>query len=95
MESSVSSRSRSLGDGLLVQHWDGKLVAVIVSGLDGDGAAALSSIKQVGGITIAQLPETAAKPDMPEGAIESGYIDFVRSPEGIAQELVRIAHAPP
>ena len=57
----------------LVQHWDGKLVAVIVSGLDGDGAAALSSIKQVGGITIAQAPETALKPNMPESAIESGY----------------------
>ena len=79
----------------LAQHWDGKLVAVIVSGLDGDGAAALSSIKQVGGITIAQSPETALKPDMPESAIESGYIDFVFSPEEIAQELVRIAHAPP
>jgi two-component system, chemotaxis family, protein-glutamate methylesterase/glutaminase len=79
----------------LAQHWDGKLVAVIVSGLDGDGAAALSSIKQVGGMTIAQAPETALKPDMPESAIESGYIDFVLSPEEIAQELVRIAHAPP
>ena len=77
----------------LVRHWDGKLVAVIVSGLDGDGAAALSSIKQVGGITIAQSPETAKEPDMPESAIESGNIDFVGSPEGIAEELVRIAHA--
>jgi chemotaxis response regulator CheB len=79
----------------LVEHWDGKIVAVIVSGLDGDGAAALSSIKQVGGITIAQAPETAVNPDMPESAIESGYIDFVLSPEDIAQELARIAHAPP
>jgi two-component system chemotaxis response regulator CheB len=79
----------------LVQHWDGKIVAVIVSGLDGDGADALSSIKKVGGITIAQSPETALKPDMPESAIESGYIDFVLSPEDIAQELVRIAHTPP
>jgi two-component system chemotaxis response regulator CheB len=79
----------------LAQHWEGKLVAVIVSGLDGDGAAALSRIKQVGGITIAQSPETAVKPDMPESAIESGHIDFVLSPEDIAQELVRIAHASP
>jgi chemotaxis response regulator CheB len=78
----------------LVQHWGGKIVAVIVSGLDGDGAAALSSIKQVGGITIAQSPQTAVEPDMPESAIESGYIDFVLSPEEIAQELVRIAQVP-
>ena len=34
----------------LTRYWDGKLVAVIVSGYDGDGAAALCGIKQVGGI---------------------------------------------
>jgi chemotaxis response regulator CheB len=77
----------------LTQNWDGKLVAVIVSGFDGDGAAALCGIQQVGGITIAQKPETAGQPDMPESAIESGCIDFVLSPEEIAKEIVRIAHA--
>jgi two-component system chemotaxis response regulator CheB len=77
----------------LTEHWDGKLIAVIVSGYDGDGAAALCGIKDVGGITIAQKPETAKQPDMPESAIESGCIDFVLSPEDIAQQIVRIAHA--
>lgn len=77
----------------LTQNWDGKLVAVIVSGYDGDGAAALCGIQQVGGITIAQKPDTAGQPDMPESAIESGCIDFILSPEGIAQEIVRIARA--
>lgn len=33
----------------LTEHWDGKLIAVIVSGYDGDGAAALCGIKKVGG----------------------------------------------
>lgn len=75
----------------LTQHWNGKLVAVIVSGYDGDGAAALCGIKEVGGITIAQKPDTAEQPDMPESAIESGCIDYILSPENIAQELVRIA----
>jgi chemotaxis response regulator CheB len=77
----------------LVQHWDGKLIAVIVSGYDGDGAEALCSIKEVGGITIAQKPETAAHPDMPESAISSGCIDFILSPEDIAKEIRRIAQA--
>ena len=76
----------------LTQHWAGKLIAVIVSGYDGDGAAALCGIKEVGGITIAQKPETAGKPDMPGSAIASGCIDFVLSPEDIAKEIVRIAH---
>jgi chemotaxis response regulator CheB len=75
----------------LTQHWDGKLVAVIVSGYDGDGAAALCGIQQVGGITIAQKPDTAGQPDMPESAIESGCIDYVLSPEDIAQKIVKIA----
>jgi len=76
----------------LTEHWDGKLIAVIVSGYDGDGAAALCGIKEVGGITIAQRPDTAKQPDMPESAIESGCIDYILSPEEIATEIARIAH---
>ncbi len=75
----------------LTKHWDGKLIAVIVSGYDGDGAAALCGIKEVGGVTIAQKPDTAVQPDMPESAIASGCIDFILSPEDIAKEIVRIA----
>ncbi|MDZ4254408.1 MAG: chemotaxis protein CheB [Sulfuritalea sp.] len=75
----------------LTECWDGKLIAVIVSGYDGDGAAALCGIKDVGGITIAQRLDTAKQPDMPESAIASGCIDFVLSPEDIAREIVRVA----
>ena len=75
----------------LTQYWDGKLIAVIVSGYDGDGAAALCGIKEVGGITIAQQLSTAKQPDMPESAIDSGCVDFILSPEKIADEIVRIS----
>jgi len=74
----------------LTKHWDGILIAVIVSGYDGDGAEALCGIKNAGGITIAQKPETAAQPDMPESAIASGCIDYILSPEDIAKEIKRI-----
>jgi two-component system, chemotaxis family, protein-glutamate methylesterase/glutaminase len=77
----------------LAENWDGQLIAVIVSGFDGDGAEALQDIKEVCGITFAQKPESAIQPDMPETAIASGYIDFILSPENIAKEIVRIAHA--
>lgn len=77
----------------LTRNWDGRLIAVIVSGFDGDGAAALCGIKEVGGITIAQKPETAGQPDMPESAIASGCIDFILSPEDIAKQIVIIARA--
>ena len=62
------------------ENWNGKLVAVIVSGFDGDGADALCAIREVGGVTIAQKLETAEQPDMPESAIASGCVDFVLSP---------------
>jgi len=75
----------------LTRYWDGKLIAIIVSGYDGDGSAALCGIQEIGGITIAQKLSTAKQPDMPESAIESGCIDFVLSPEDIAKEIVRIA----
>ena len=76
----------------MAENWDGKLIAVIVSGFDGDGADALSDIKEAGGITIAQKPETAAQPDMPESAIDSGCIDFILAPEMIAEQIIKIAH---
>jgi two-component system chemotaxis response regulator CheB len=77
----------------LTQHWDGQLIAVILSGYDGDGAAALCGIKEVGGITMAQKIDTAGQPDMPLSAIASGCIDFILSVENIAKEIERIVHA--
>jgi chemotaxis response regulator CheB len=77
----------------LAAHWDGTSIAVIVSGYDSDGAAALRSIKEVGGITIAQKLDTASHPEMPKSAIASGWIDRVLSPEDIAGEIMRIAKA--
>jgi two-component system, chemotaxis family, protein-glutamate methylesterase/glutaminase len=75
----------------LTRNWDGKLIAVIVSGYDGDGAAAMRGIKDVGGVTIAQKLDTAKEPDMPESAIATGYIDFILSPEDIAMKIKWIA----
>jgi two-component system chemotaxis response regulator CheB len=75
----------------LTEHWDGKLIAVIVSGYDGDGAEALCGIREVGGTTIAQTLDTAQQPDMPQSAIDSGCIDYILSPEAIADAIVRIA----
>ncbi len=75
----------------LTQNWDGQIIAVIVSGYDGDGAAALCGIREIGGITIAQKPNTAGVPDMPESAIDTGCIDFILSPENIAAQIRKIA----
>ncbi len=74
----------------LTQHWHGRLIAVIVSGYDGDGAEALCAIRDVGGVTIAQRLDTAGQPDMPASAIDTGCIDYVLSPEDIGAAILRI-----
>src|SRR5262252_9124557 len=40
-------------------------VAVVLSGVDADGAAALRAFRQHGGIVIAQEPDSAERPGMP------------------------------
>lgn len=76
----------------LARHWHGKLIAVIVSGFDGDGADALCEIRDVGGTTIAQQLDTAQSPDMPESAIASGCVDFIVTPEHIGRKIAEILH---
>ena len=77
----------------LIACWHGKVIAVIVSGYDGDGAAALCGIQDAGGMTIAQRPDTATQPDMPQSAMASGCVDFVLSPEDIGRKILEIARA--
>jgi two-component system, chemotaxis family, protein-glutamate methylesterase/glutaminase len=77
----------------LASFWGGKLIAIIVSGYDSDGAAALCEIKAVGGITIAQTDETAQVPSMPQEAVASGCIDLVLAPWQMGAEIARIIHS--
>jgi len=66
-------------------------IAVILSGLDKDGAAALKTFKENGGITIAQSSESAEHPEMRQAGITTGSVDYVLAPEAIAKRLEAIA----
>lgn len=66
-------------------------IAVILSGLDEDGAAALKAFKERGGITIVQEPQTAERQEMPLAAIDTGFVDHVLPPPAIAGQLEKIA----
>src|ERR1035438_5428208 len=67
-----------------------RAIAVILSGFDSDGAAALKSIKEAGGLVFAQEFQTARQPDMPQNAVKTGCVDRLLSPTGIAAQLRRI-----
>lgn len=58
-------------------------VGVILSGANGDGARGLKAIKDRGGLAIAQKPETAAHPTMPQEAIRVAQPQQVLSLEEI------------
>ena len=67
-----------------------RAIAVILSGLDGDGAEALKEIKAGGGIVFAQKFDTAKQSSMPISAVQTGYVDAILSPEDIAVRLREI-----
>ena len=84
----------------LARFWDGLLIVVIVSGLDGDGAEALGEIKKAGGIVMVQTPDSAGWSDMPESAIRTGTVDYILPVESIAMNIIKIvsermSNAPP
>ena len=67
-------------------------VGVVLSGALNDGTLGLQVIKSYGGLTFAQDESTAEFDSMPKSAIDSGAVDFVLSPEGIAEKLIAINH---
>ncbi len=62
-------------------------IGVVLSGTGSDGTAGLEDIKNHGGFTFAQDPETASYYAMPQHAIDAGIIDFILAPDKIAGKL--------
>lgn len=77
----------------LASVYKNNAIGVILSGTATDGTLGLKAIKAEGGITFAQ-DETAKFAGMPHHAYESGYVDFLLPPEGIARELARLVQVP-
>ncbi len=70
--------------------WGERVIAILLSGANGDGAAGMLTIKESGGLTIAQDPTTAEYPVMPQAAIDRGAVDEILSLEEIGQRLVEL-----
>jgi two-component system CheB/CheR fusion protein len=68
-------------------------IGVILSGMGSDGVAGLASIKEHGGVTIAQLPGEAEESSMPQAAIDSGMVDFVLPAAQVPAKLIEMRDA--
>src|SRR5580704_4365807 len=78
----------------LARECGSRAIGVILSGAGSDGSAGLETVKAAGGMTFAQDPATAKFSSMPQAAIARGCVDFVLSPEAIAEELTKLGHHP-
>lgn len=66
------------------------LVGILLTGANHDGAAGMLKIKNAGGLTISQDPETAECAVMPEAAIKLGAADLVLSLQEIPDLLKQL-----
>ncbi len=78
----------------LAQEQKEKSIAVILSGTGTNGTAGCQAIKAAGGICVAQNPETAAFPGMPQSLIHAGYADQVLESAEIPGVLHRYVSSP-
>ncbi|MBW4643164.1 MAG: PAS domain-containing protein [Goleter apudmare HA4340-LM2] len=78
----------------LAEERGNKAIGVVLSGGDADGSRGLEIIKGEGGITFAQTQESARISSMPNTAVASGSVDFVLTPQQIAEELANISTHP-
>lgn len=78
----------------LAEERGNKAIAVILSGTASDGSLGVKAIKAEGGVVFAQDEQSAGFFGMPQSAADTGMVDFVLAPEGIAKELAHIAEHP-
>jgi len=67
-------------------------VGIILSGTGSDGVRGLRAIKEVGGMVLAQTPDSARFDGMPRAAIATGLADFIVDVPSMPDRLVAFAN---
>jgi two-component system, chemotaxis family, protein-glutamate methylesterase/glutaminase len=70
-----------------------KLLAIILTGTNADGARGLRAVRRAGGTGWVQVPESAQAPAMPRAAIDLAGADAVLTLAEIADGLQRVGRA--
>jgi len=72
----------------LAEDLGDRAICIVLSGTGSDGSLGLKAVKEVGGLTIAQSPESAKYTGMPSSAIATDMVDFILSPDEMPEQLV-------
>jgi two-component system, chemotaxis family, CheB/CheR fusion protein len=74
----------------LAETYKHRAFAAVLSGAGTDGSVGVRSVKEAGGVCIAQDPREAEYEGMPRSAIESGAVDFVLPVADIPGKIVSL-----
>jgi len=77
----------------VAEIYQGRAIAVVLTGGDGDGSFGVQIIKDKGGKVIAQDRATSENFSMPETSIETGDVDFILPLDEIAPKLMDLVSA--
>ncbi|MDR6969290.1 two-component system CheB/CheR fusion protein [Flavobacterium arsenatis] len=77
----------------LAEVYKSSAIGVLLSGASSDGTTGLKVIKEFGGATVAQDPETTPFRTMPQNAIDSEATDYILPPESMPSQLLHIRHS--
>ncbi|HEX4609898.1 MAG TPA: chemotaxis protein CheB [Urbifossiella sp.] len=73
----------------LAEEQQQRAIAVILSGMGSNGTAGAEAVEAVGGLVIAQDPESAVYPSMPRSLIDANLADFVLRPAEMPEVIAR------
>jgi two-component system CheB/CheR fusion protein len=74
----------------LAQAHGAHAMGIVLSGTGSDGSIGLSHIKEAGGVTMAQEPNDAEHPEMPQHAITTGQVDIVLPVAEMPKKLLEL-----
>lgn len=77
--------------GSVSQHWGGKALAILLSGMGKDGVREMLELKKRGALTLVQDADTSVVNGMPGEAVKAGAASRVLTPEAMAQILNGLA----
>jgi two-component system chemotaxis response regulator CheB len=71
--------------------YEDKLIGIILTGANKDGATGIQAIRMRGGVTIAQNPASASFPLMPLAAIDTGSVQHIFELQEVMNFLLNLA----
>ncbi len=72
----------------LAEDLEDYAISIILSGYGSDGTTGINAIKSMGGMVMAQDPESAISGSMPSNAINTNLVDYIEIPEKIPEALI-------